>query len=248
MAAYVLVHGGWGGGWEWSTVAHLLRGRGHVAFTPTLTGMGERAHLARPDVDLETHIEDVTAVLSYENLDDAILLGHSYSGAVVTGVVDRAPERLRRLVYLDAFVPLPGQSQIECLPPAWAEKHMLAPARERGDGWRIPCPFGVEQLELAPDLAQWYAARLTDQPLATCTEPLRLTGDGGQAVPRTYIHCVSEGEAPEMDVFRAFAERAQASGWDYRRFTAGHDPQVSAPEALVELLDGLGSLPPLRLH
>lgn len=241
MATYVLVHGGWGGGWEWAGVAERLRRRGHVVFTPTLTGMGERAHLARPDVDLETHIEDVRALLWYENLDDVILLGHSYSGVVVTGAADRVPERLRRLVYLDAFVPLDGQSEVDCVPRDWAERHMLAPARERGDGWRIPCPFGEGDLDLSAETARWYAARLTDQPLATCTQPLRLRGDGGAAVPRTYIHCVSEGEDPATDPFHPFARRAQEHGWDYRRLTAAHDAHVAAPEELTTLLDELAT-------
>lgn len=241
MATYVLVHGGWGGGWEWTGVAERLRSRGHVVFTPTLTGMGERAHLARPEIDLETHVEDVRAVLWYENLDDVILLGHSYSGAVVTGVADRVPERLRRLVYLDAFVPLDGQSEVDCVPRAWAETLMLAPARDRGDGWRIPSPFREADLALPAETARWYAARLTDQPLATCTQPLRLTGDGGAAVPRTYVHCVSEGEDPRSDPFLPFAQRAQELGWDYRRLEAAHDAHVAVPDELVAILHDLAT-------
>ena len=242
MATYVLVHGGWGGGWEWAGVADRLRRLGHVAFRPTLTGMGERAHLARPEVDLETHIEDVRALLWYEGLEDVILLGHSYSGVVVTGVADRVPERLRRLVYLDAFVPLDGESEVDCIMGDWAEHHMLRPARDRGDGWRMPFPFGEDDLPFPPATARWYAERLTDQPLATCTQPLRFVGDGGAAVPRTYIHCVREGEDPATDFQLRFAQRAQDLRWDYRRLEAGHDAQVSSPDELTAILDELATL------
>ena len=105
MATFVLVHGGWAGGWQWREVASLLRAAGHDVFTPTLTGLGERVHLASPDVGLDTHIQDILMVLEYEELRDVILVGYSYSGMVITGVAERAPERLAHLVYLDAYVP-----------------------------------------------------------------------------------------------------------------------------------------------
>ncbi len=113
MATFVLVHGGWHGGWCWTRVRPLLRAAGHDVFTPTLTGLGERAHLAHPDIDLDTHIADIINVLEYEELQDAVLVGHSSSGAVITGVVDRAPVHLAQLVYLDALVPADGQSVLD---------------------------------------------------------------------------------------------------------------------------------------
>ena len=113
MATYLLVHGAWHGGWCWRRVTDILRAEGHTVFTPTLTGLGERAHLARPEIDLETHISDVLGVLDAEELDDVILCGHSYGGMVITGVADRLPGRIKALVYLDAFVPEHGESVID---------------------------------------------------------------------------------------------------------------------------------------
>src|SRR5580700_2534506 len=100
-ATYVLVHGGGHGGWCWQRVVPLLRAAGHEVYTPTLTGLGERSHLLRPDIDLDTHIADVVGVLRYEDLTDVILVGHSYGGMVITGVADRALARIGQLVYLD---------------------------------------------------------------------------------------------------------------------------------------------------
>src|SRR5713101_4428932 len=110
MATFVLVQGGWVGGWYWKRVTPLLSAAGHEVFAPTLTGLGERAHLAAPDIGLETHIQDVLGVLTYEDLSNVVLVGHSYGGMVITGVAERAPERLAHLVYFDAFVPTDGQA------------------------------------------------------------------------------------------------------------------------------------------
>jgi len=117
MATYVLCHGAHGGGWQWRTTADLLRSQGHVVFTPTLTGLGERVHLLQPDISLETHITDIVNVFGYEQLEQVILVGHSYGGVVITGVADRIPERIAQLVYLDALVPHDGQSIATMLAP-----------------------------------------------------------------------------------------------------------------------------------
>src|SRR5437879_1752139 len=105
MATFVLVHGAWHGGWCWKKLTPLLRSNGHDVFTPTLTGLGERAHLANQAIDLTTHIEDVVSTLDYEDLRGVILVGHSYGGIVISGVADRIPARIGCVVYLDAFVP-----------------------------------------------------------------------------------------------------------------------------------------------
>src|SRR4051812_14926460 len=110
MATFVLVHGGWDGAWAWRSIARELQMAGHEVFTPTLTGSGERVHLASPEIDLNTHILDVSNVLHYEKLEDIILVGYSYGGMVVTGVAEQMPERLRQIIYLDAFVPQNGLS------------------------------------------------------------------------------------------------------------------------------------------
>ena len=170
MAMFVIVHGAWGGGFSWRKIRPLLAAKGHTVLTPTLTGLGERAHLASAAVDLDTHVSDVVAVLETEDLREVILLGHSYGGMVVTGVADRVPERLAHLAYLDAFAPRDGDS-VMSLQPAENAKAM----RERlVDGWRLPPnPPAADTPEAERD---WLAARRQDQPFATFTQSIRLTG------------------------------------------------------------------------
>jgi pimeloyl-ACP methyl ester carboxylesterase len=231
MATYVLVHGGWHGSWCWRKVTPLLRDAGHEVFTPTLTGLGERAHLAGPEVGLATHVQDVANVLEYEDLVDVLLVGHSYGGMVITGVADRAPERVARLVYLDAFVPEDGRSLLDLLLPERRDM-FLEQARTAGEGWRVPAPqpeiWGVtEEADLA-----WVRPRIGPQPLATFTEPLRLTSPS--TPPRIYIACTP---SPTAASFRPFAERARADpAWRYHELPTGHDAMVTMPDALARLL------------
>ena len=234
MATFVLVHGGWGGGWEWRRVGDLLAGEGHDAHRVTLTGLGDRSHLASPDVNLDTHITDVLMTLRYEDLDDVVLVGQSYGGAVVTGAADRAPERISRLVYVDAFVPTDGQSVNDLSPPRFVER-MRALAAESGDGWRVPLPFEPGDLG-PPEVEEWYAPKMVDHPLACFEQPIRLTG-ACEGLPRSYVDC-RPPDAPSW-VFERFSEQAQAEGWDYHHLPVGHDAQVLAPERLVALLDAL---------
>ena len=135
MATFVVAHGAWSAGWAWKKMRPLMAARGHMLFTPTHTGLGERAHLAHPDIDLESHIAHIVAVLEYEDLRDVILIGHSYGGMVATGVADRAPDRLAALVYLDAFAPRNGESVFDILPPQTRDQRRTAVGH---DGWQIP--------------------------------------------------------------------------------------------------------------
>ena len=137
MTTFVLVHGGWTGGWRWQHARRSLTAAGHEVFTPTLTGMGERVHLAQPGIDLQTHILDVVNVLEAEDLRDTVLAGHSYGGMVITGVAERVPERLAHLVYLDAFLPQDGETLLDLLQPQ--ARQITDDALHRSpDGWRIP--------------------------------------------------------------------------------------------------------------
>lgn len=235
MATFVLVHGGWHGGWCWGRVAPLLRAGGHEVHTPTLTGLGERAHLLSPDIDLDTHLRDVAGVLEYEELHRVVLVGHSYGGMVITGVADRAPERLAQLVYLDAFVPEDGQALFDLLRPERRDFY-LQQAREHGEGWRTPGP-PPQALGVADETeARWLAAKMTPQPLRTLQQPLRLANPAATALPRTYIHCTAGPLAPS---FAPFAARAQAEpGWRYHELPTGHDAMLTAPDALAALLLG----------
>ena len=169
MANFVLVHGAWHGGWCWPRVAEPLRRAGHQVFTPTLTGLGERAHLLDPQVNLITHVRDVVGVIEAEELDQIILCGHSYGGMVITGAADAVRRgRIDSLVYLDAFVPEPDQSLIDCLPPE-RQKRM----REHGPGgWMTESPPASSWKIRAPEDQIWVDRRTTPHPAATMSQPL----------------------------------------------------------------------------
>ena len=225
MATFVIVHGGWGGAWERRAFAPLLQQAGHEVLRVTLTGLGERAHLASPAVGLDTHIRDVVNVLVYEDLRDVLLVGHSYGGAVVTGAAERVPERLAHLVDVDAFVPEDGQAVADLLGPEvaadWRER-----VRTLGDGWRLPSPFPGATERHAP--APWKPVE----------EPLAVRDPAAAALPRTYIHCTAKPnpDAPVYAHFRAVAARARARGQRLRELPTGHLPTLSAPQALADLL------------
>ena len=233
MAIFVVAHGAWSAGWAWKKMRPLLRERGHELYTPTYTGLGERAHLASPEVGLDTHIRDVCAVLTMENLREVVLIGHSYGGMVATGVADREAERIKQLVYLDAFVPRDGQSVGDLQPPGVRDA-MRAAADRDGDGWLVP-PNPPPPDTSAADLA-WMAPRRLPQPLKALDEPIRLTG-AVDRLPRTYIYCTRPMPA---DGFRQFAQRAKTeAGWQYREIDASHNPHITAPDALAAMLDDI---------
>jgi pimeloyl-ACP methyl ester carboxylesterase len=218
MATFLLVPGSWVGGWAWRDVAALLRASGHEVFTPTLTGLGERVHLAHPNIDLDTHIHDILGVMHYENLAQVVLVGWSYGGMVITGVAERVPERLAHLVYVDAFVPYDGESGLDVVGPDFAQ-WLTERAQTLGEGWRIP--------HEPPD-----ADRRTDQPFKTVLQPLVVNNPAATTIPRTYIRCTQTDFAnlPQN------AARAQAAGWRYRELDTGHEPMWTMPEALAALL------------
>jgi pimeloyl-ACP methyl ester carboxylesterase len=233
MATFVLVHGGWGGGWEWRSVADGLRSSGHDAFTPTLTGLGDRAHLAAPAVGLATHVQDVVATIEMLDLHDVILTGQSYGGMVVTGVVDRIPDRIQRLVYVDAFVPRHGQSCNDLCGPEFAAR-VRQLGEEQGDGWLVPLPFSGT-MGLPDEVASWYVPRLVPQPLATLDDPADLSGDG-DAVPRSFVRMLDTDGDEQDDPISASAATARDAGWTYTEVTAPHDLHVSDPDRMVRLL------------
>ena len=235
MATFVLVHGGWGGGWEWTPVANALRQRGHAVFTPTLTGLGEREHLRASEVTLSDHIDDVVAVMRFEELHDVVLCGQSYGGMVVTGVADRVPERIRLLTYLDAFAPRDGESLRDIAPPGLVDG-LIDVAQERGDG-RAPIPDELLPPEEGRDEAtERYVARLRPQATNTFTERVALTG-AVDRLPRAYVRCTGY----EHSAMGPFAERARSEGWLLRELETEHDLHLSDPGGTVEILDDLAS-------
>src|SRR3989442_10668501 len=182
---YVLVHGAWHGGWCWKRITPLLRAAGHEVHTPTLTGLGDRAHLAGTDTNLEVHIQDVLMVIQAEELSDVILVGHSYAGMVITGVADRIPSLIRHLVYLDAFVPENGKTLVDYLPPERQGEFMKG---GRETGYLAPLPMQVLGVSTPEDVA-WVSRRLVKQPFQTFSQPVRLFNIGEPKFARTYISC-----------------------------------------------------------
>jgi pimeloyl-ACP methyl ester carboxylesterase len=230
MATFVLVHGAWHGGWCWVRVARLLRDAAHEVYTPTLTGLGERAHLARPEIDLEAHVQDVVAVLESEELRQVTLVGHSYGGMVITGVAARAAARLSHLVYLDAFVPEAGKAMLDYSARAQVIQDSV---RDSGDGWRVPplapVAFGVTSQRDT----EWLTRRLTPQPLRTFEQGLSATG--GERLRRTYVYCTK----PATGSFDRFAERLRDDRkWSFHELKTGHDAMVTAPGEVAKLLLG----------
>jgi pimeloyl-ACP methyl ester carboxylesterase len=230
-STFVLVHGAWHGGWCWQRVTPLLAAAGHAVHTPTLTGLGDRAHLADRAagraIDLETHIADIVNVLEMEDLVNVVVVGHSYGGMVIAGVADRAAARLKHLVYLDAFVPEHGS----CVLDHWAAEGRADMEKRAASGFVAPTPlpaFGVTKPE---DLA-WAEPRLRPQPLGTWTQPLMLR-HGETKLPRTYIRCT---DSPRP-VFDQFTRRFRADpAWTYREIACGHDCMIADPRATADLL------------
>jgi pimeloyl-ACP methyl ester carboxylesterase len=229
---YLLVHGAWHGGWCWRYAADRLRAAGHRVLAPTCTGLGERAHLLSPAVGLATFIQDILGVLDAEELEDVILVGHSFAGAPVTGVADRAPERIRHLVYLDAVVPQDGQSALDLVPPELAAARVRA-AEETSGGITLPVPppdaFGVTE----PADVAWLERRLTPHPLRSYTDRLQLAGPVGNGRPRTYVVC-TRPSYPVLASVRDWVGRQE--GWGRAELAAAHDAMVTAPAELSELL------------
>ena len=235
MATFLVAHGAWSAGWAWKKMRPLMRARGHEFFTPTYTGMGERAHLAHKDIDLETHIADTLGVLKYEDLRNVILVGHSYGGMVATGVADRATERLSQLVYLDAFAPRDGQSLLD-LHTEENRQRVREGAKKEGDGWRIPP--SPTPADTSPEDLAWVSAHRMPQPIKTFEQKIKLTG-AVDKLPRTYIYCKISRPG---DVFRQFRDRAsKEKGWKVIDIDASHSPNVTAPEALATILDRIAS-------
>ena len=232
MTDFVLVHGAWHGGWCWTRVAPLLRRAGHDVFTPTLTGLGERAHLASADVSLDTHIADVLGVLESEELDDVVLCGHSYGGMVITGVAERAGERIDTLVYLDAFVPEDGQSVFHLMGSERAATFREQASRT-GDGWRVD-PIPAESFQVRdPGDAAWVDRRCVPQPITTFGQPIASAGAIGAVRRRIYIRADND----RVTSYAYCAEHARsAPDWEYHDVPAGHDVMIDAPQALAGIL------------
>lgn len=230
--SFVLVHGAWHGGWCWVRVADRLRAAGQRVYTPTLTGLGDRAHLLSPAVGLETFIDDVVGTLETEALTGTILVGHSYGGVPITGAADRVPDRVAHLVYLDAMLPQNGRSILSLVAPALAAERRRQ-AQATSGGLTFPPPpagaFGVE----GPGDVEWLERNLCPHPLRSYEDPLRLRHPFGNGRKITYIACTRPAYPPILPMHE-YARRQP--GWAYRELPTGHDAMVTAPDALTAML------------
>ena len=230
MTTYVLVHGAWRGSWVWKRVRRLLQARGHQVFTPTLTGVGDRSHLLSPQVNLETHINDIENLIRWEELADVVLCGHSYGGCVISGVADRVPDRIGALVYLDAFVLENGQCLHDTLTPEMRDGQ-LEGARQVGEGWKVP-PIPAEVFNVNAKDRDWVNRQCTVQPLATFQQPIQLTGGINRIENVTYILANGWEQSP----FPQFYKKALAKNWKTITIPCGHDVMLDQPEKLAEEL------------
>jgi pimeloyl-ACP methyl ester carboxylesterase len=231
---YVIVHGAWGGSWDWKDVDHRLRADGHDVYRPSLTGQGERVHLASPDIDLTTHINDVVNVILFEKLHDIILVGHSYWGMVITGVADKVPERIKAMVYVDAFLPEDGQS-LNTARPAPAGGAASAPAGRGGAGGMA----GRVVNGMVPPMGTVSANPPHDVPQSakTFSEAISLKNPAGKVIPTVYLLLIDPGRTAQQDTFYPFYQRAQSRGWTTWSFESDHNAQRSHPAELVKFLE-----------
>ncbi len=227
---FLLCHGAWGGGWSWKKMHALMQAAGHKLLAPNYTGLGDRIHLANPDVGLGIHITDIVNVIKYEDLHDIVLLGHSYGGMVATGVADCARDLINQIIYLDAFVPRDGQSLFDFLPQS--ERQRMRDGAAAGDNWRIP-PNPTPP-DTPPEDIEWLNARRAYMPIKCFETKLKLT-HGETDLPRSYIYC-SRKQAG-ADPFAQFAKRLKDDSlWRYFEMDASHSPNVTAPAALMKVL------------
>jgi pimeloyl-ACP methyl ester carboxylesterase len=224
MKNIILVHGGWSGGWQWSSLAPILRDFGHNVYTPTLSGLGDRSHLAHPGIDVNTHITDIVNLISYYRLRSVHLLGFSYGGLVVTGAANAIPDCIEQLIYLDAFVPRDGETFADIVGDRITRQFKKF-AEGGGDGWKIH-PFKPDD------------ERLTPQPIKTALTPVRFAHPKALELPRSYIACT--GKDPEWSftgILARIAEQSRSDGFRYRELETGHFPMISDPSMLAEVLN-----------
>lgn len=235
MSIFLLVHGAWQSTGTWDLLGPLLEKQGHKVITPALSGLGTDCSHLSADITLQQHIKDVSLELS-KTTDPAILVGHSYAGMIISGVAEMNPAHIRRLVFLDAFIPEDGQCALDLLPPEiGAYFHKIA--REQGAGWRLP--GGEGQLDLwglkPGEARDFVRARLCDFSLRCFAEPIQLPANRKSSLPATFVSCVAEGY-PARLFFAPFAAKARASGWKVTAVETGHDCHVERPGEVASIL------------
>lgn len=232
---YVLAHGSWHGGWCWRAVANCLRDAGHHVFTPSFTGMGDRAHLLRNDITIGVFVDDLVQVIQAEELDNVILVGHSFAGVPITGVADCMPERIAHLVYFDSVVLESGKTAFSNYPKADADAR-IASAAKATDGVAVPVLARIPPvwgLEPGTPEYDWVSRRMTPHPLASYMSPLVLKNPIGNDRPRTYLHCTKPSH-PLLEDSRQLVRSLQ--GWNWIDVPAPHEAHITHPELLSRIL------------
>jgi len=226
---FVLVHGAWHGGWCWCRVADRLRASGHIVFTPTLTGLGERAHLLHPDINLSLHVADVLGLIKCERLNNIVLVGHSYGGFVISGVAEAVANKISSIVFLDAFIPDNGESLLDVVQPAVQD--VIQDVLDRGDTTvpvRDAAAFKVNEKDRA-----WVDSLATPQPIGTMTEKIKLTGVRERVATKTYIRAAGY---PNVSFDKAYARTKADRSWRTYEVPCGHDVMIDEPDRLAEIL------------
>ncbi|WP_459499311.1 alpha/beta fold hydrolase [Bacillus sp. C1] len=225
METFVFVHGAWDGGYIWKEIATRLRKEGHEVYTPTLTGLGERTHLAKPSIGLKTYIQDIVNVIQYEQLEDVILVGHSYSGMVITGVAEIIPKLIKNLVYVDAMLPNDGNSVMDISGPGMAA-HFIEEVKLHGEGWRV-----LPRNEADP--------RKSAMPLLAFTQAVEMKNPQVDKIPHTYVEILDHPKSwPMTPIFQKSAVIAKERGWGvFAIETGGHWVMQTNPEALVRIFN-----------
>lgn len=235
MSTFVLVHGAWQSTGTWDRLIPLLEMRGHTVITPVLSGLGTDESRLSPDITLRQHVEDVSGELP-GLAGQVILVGHSYAGMIISGVAETNPDRVRRLVFLDAFLPEDGQCVLDLLPPEIGA-HFRDVAREQGNGWRLP--GGEGQLDLwglkPGEARDFVRARLCDFSLRCFEEPLALPANRRASIPATFVRGIAQGY-PARPFFAPFAAKARAFGWQVTELKTGHDCHVERPGEVADAL------------
>jgi pimeloyl-ACP methyl ester carboxylesterase len=231
MATFVLVHGGWHGGWCWSRASKLLSAKQHTVIAPTLTGLGERSHLLNPQINLDTHILDVVNIMKWQELHDVVLVGHSYGGMVISGVAERMANSIASFVMLDAFLPANGQSLTDKVSQQMRDRILKAAS----DGAISITPPAAAIFNVNENDRAWIDAQCTPHPVQSLLQKIALTGARDRIARKAYIRAKNY----ESVAFDAGLSEACDQGWKTFHIDAGHDVMIDAPAQLADMLEGL---------
>ena len=228
---FLLIHGAWHGGWVWNEISDILRYQRYSVSTPTLTGLGEKKHLLSSKITIETFIEDVVNHIIFENLNNIILVGHSFAGSVISGVADRLKDRIQKLIYFDAMILIDGQKPFDITPKETVEQRIEL-AKKFGNNISIPAPsadaFGVFDIKKSLLLEE----KLTPHPLSAFQSKLILKNEVGNGIPLSYIFCTK----PVYKSLESSREVVRKMKWPIFKLNAGHDAMLTHPKETLNLL------------